>query len=291
MKSEFTHNGQILLNDPKQVFVPRTGTIPVFLDLDGTMFKFRKDGESYKDIHGRDRNFHFEDLWEEGYYRLLPPIQEMVDAVNQLHDQEAFIIVDGKAVPIEFNILSAVLTDSNYAFNEKNTAVDEVLPWIPYENRVYVPCGDNAKADRILITERPIRFADNSELYTPILIDDYSKNLWEWAGGTSKYNTKYRQTGIALKFYNGINNNFKTWESAGFRGIRYDDVNLAQSLLIEIQACYDNFLLEHKLEQDVNRSSLFSLFAKDNPPVADIYAEAAKTFAYEQSIESRDELL
>ena len=118
MKPEFTHNGQILLNDPKQVFVPRTGTIPVFLDLDGTMFKFRKDGESYKDIHGRDRNFHFEDLWEEGYYRLLPPIREMVDAVNQLHDQEAFIIVDGKAVPIEFNILSAVLTDSNYAFND-----------------------------------------------------------------------------------------------------------------------------------------------------------------------------
>lgn len=276
----FTRNGQSLLHDPSRVFVPNPDTVPVFIDLDGTCFHFRKDGEAYKDARGRERNFHFEDLWEEGYYENLPEIPEMIEAIKKMRDDNACISVGENYIPIEFYVLSAVLTDSKFAADEKNKAIDRIFPWMPNANRVFVPCGDEAKADRILITEKPICFKESGECYyTPILIDDYSKNLWEFIGleyikgehPVIGY-TKYRQTGLALKFYNGINNNYQTWEKSGFDGIKRDMPALGSCILGKVQGLYDNFE-KAKIGHDFNMNSLFQRFSKSRAEYEDIYAE------------------
>ena len=46
---------------------------------------------------------------------------------------------------IEVNILSAYLTDSQYALQEKNEWLDRYLPEIDQTHRIFVPCGSDKK--------------------------------------------------------------------------------------------------------------------------------------------------
>ncbi len=141
----------------------------IFVDMDGTLAKWN--------------NVATEVLYEKGYYRNLEPNQILVDEVKRL-------INNGEDV----YVLSSFLSDSEYALSEKNLWLDEYLPEIPKDKRIFVHYGDN-KNDYIT----------NGITISDYLIDDYTKNLlsWKQAGGTG------------IKFLNGINHTKGTWD--GFK--------------------------------------------------------------------------
>lgn len=141
----------------------------LFVDLDGTLAVFKTVDT-------------LETLYEEGYFRNLKPQQSVVDAVN--------LILEGNS-NIDVYILSAVLTDSRYALAEKNAWIDEFLPDIPKERRIFPPCG----ADKKFFIVGGVSESD-------FLLDDYSVNLNSW-----------EPPARGIKLMNGINGTKGTWQS------------------------------------------------------------------------------
>lgn len=144
----------------------------LYVDIDGTLAVFRKLNT-------------LEPLYEKGYFLNLEPMVNVVAAVKQLVNNP----------DIEVKILSAVLTDSPYAMDEKNAWLDKYLPEISVANRIFIPCGHNKK-DFVNI---------RSDDY---LLDDYTNNLLNW-----------QPPAKGIKLLNGINHTKATWN---YDCIRYD---------------------------------------------------------------------
>ena len=158
-----------------EFIVPDKQRQRLFVDMDGTLAVFKPVDE-------------METLYEKGYFLNLEPHENVVAAVKE-------IIV--RNPDIEVNILSAYLTDSAYALQEKNAWLDRYFPEIDREHRVFVPCGTDKKEG----IRDGIREND-------FLLDDYTKNLNEW-----------QPPARGIKLLNGINHNRGTW---AYDRLRYD---------------------------------------------------------------------
>ena len=139
----------------------------IFVDMDGTLAEW-KENES-TDV-----------LYEKGYYENLKPNEFLLQVIKGL-------VKKGE----DIYILSSFLNDSKYALEEKNNWLDKYLPELSKDKRIFIKYGDNKAL-----------FAPNGVSKFDYLIDDYTRNLFEWkdAGG------------IAIKFLNGINNKSKQWQ-------------------------------------------------------------------------------
>lgn len=137
-----------------------------------------------------------EQLYKQGYYRNLKPHDNLLSAIKKL-------INEG----IDVYILSSYLADSAYALNEKKEWLNQYLPEIKDEKRIFVKYG-SSKSDYIPGRVTPEDY----------LIDDYTINLINWRcnGGTP------------IKFLNGINHTKKTWN--GLK-VDYNDIFLKDKLL------------------------------------------------------------
>ena len=99
-------------------------------------------------------------------------------------------------------ILSAYLADSPYALKEKQEWLKQYLPWVDAGHCLFMPCGES-KAEYV---PEGIRITD-------YLLDDYTKNLREWAAAG----------GTGIKLLNGINNTQNTWLRSGGLSISYEE--------------------------------------------------------------------
>lgn len=140
----------------------------LFVDMDGVLAVFKPTNT-------------LEVLYEEGYFKNLEPMPDMIQAVKE--------IIRGEP-EIEVYILSAHLSDSPYALDEKNQWLDRYLPEIPPGRRIFPACGEDKKAH----IPGGVRGAD-------CLLDDYTKNLSLW-----------QPPGKGIKLLNGINHTRGTWE-------------------------------------------------------------------------------
>lgn len=139
----------------------------LFVDMDGTLAQ-------WQNVEAMEM------LYEKGYYHNLLPMEKVVEQIRSA-------INSG----VEVYSLSSYLTDSEYALKEKNAWLDEYLPELQPENRIFVKYGDDkSKYIEGGITERDY------------LLDDYTPNLllWEQAGGKG------------IKMLNDLNHTKKTWE-------------------------------------------------------------------------------
>lgn len=139
----------------------------LFVDMDGTLAEFKNVDT-------------LETLYEKDYFINLKPNENVLGAIKQL-------IADND---IDVYILSAYLTDSRYALEEKNAWLDKYLPELPQEKRLFVPCG----TDKSVAVPGLIRPDD-------YLLDDYTKNLSEW-----------EPPARGIKLINGINHTNGTWQ-------------------------------------------------------------------------------
>ena len=158
----------------------------LFVDMDGTLAVFNKLET-------------LEDLYEQGYFLNLAPHVNVVGAIKHIVKTEP---------RVQVRILSAVLTDSDYAFDEKNAWLDRHLPEITRVHRIFVPCGSDKKGH-----------ARGGVAKEDFLLDDYTQNLLLWEAA-----------GRGIKLLNGINNTRGTW--TGDR-IRFDKhpAELARDIL------------------------------------------------------------
>ena len=139
----------------------------LFVDMDGTLAEFKTVDT-------------LETLYEKDYFINLKPNENVLGAIKQLIADNDFDVY----------ILSAYLTDSRYALEEKNAWLDKYLPELPQEKRLFVPCG----TDKSVAVPGLIRPDD-------YLMDEYTKNLSEWEPPAK-----------GIKLINGINHTNGTWQ-------------------------------------------------------------------------------
>lgn len=139
----------------------------LFVDMDGTLCEFKAVTE-------------LEQLYEKGYFRNLKPQENVVEAVREMCKSKEY----------EVYVLSAVLTDSEYALDEKNEWLNDFLPEIDESHRIFTPCGQDKKD-----------YIENLTA-TDFLLDDYTKNLLSW-----------EPPATGIKLLNGINDTHGTWKS------------------------------------------------------------------------------
>lgn len=138
----------------------------LFVDMDGTLATFKQLNT-------------MEPLYEQGYFLNLEPMKNVVDGIHN-------IIRDYPQIDVY--VLSAVLSDSEYALQEKNAWLDKYLPELSAEKRIFSRCGDDKK-----------NYVKGGVHSNDILLDDYTKNLFEW------------KPGKGIKLLNGINHTNRTW--------------------------------------------------------------------------------
>jgi len=161
----------------------------LFVDMDGTLAVWHPTKK-------------LEELYEEGYFKNLEPYQEVVNAIKT--------IINSKP-DIEVFILSAYLSDSSYALQEKNEWLDKYLPEIDRNHRCFCHCG----------TDKSLAVPDGIKV-TDVLLDDYTLNLKDWC-----------PPGVGIKLLNGINDTHKTWQ--GERVLRFQPAEkIAEAILNNI---------------------------------------------------------
>ena len=172
------------LNDLMETYMEERFAKPrYFFDMDGVLFKFDNTLTT------------LEPLYEEGYFRNLPPHRLAVHCLQELLTE----------APDQIYILSHYI-DSPFAEREKREVLQELFPSLDMHNVILVPYGES-KTDYV-----PIRIKEND-----FLVDDYNHNLecWRDAGG------------YAIKFVNAINDRHGSWIGSK---VEYDDPELNRSL-------------------------------------------------------------
>lgn len=176
----------------------------LFIDMDGTLAEFRQIDE-------------LEMLFEEGYFLNLSPNDSVLDAVR---------IFQKDNPDVEVFVLSAFLTDSQYALKEKNQWLDLFLPEIDSTHRIFVPCG----------TEKT-KAISNLDI-NDYLLDDYTVNLRDWDPPAS-----------GIKLLNGINGTRGTWKKTQISFMRSPE-ELATALKIIVK--------DHLQIRDINPNKTYN---------------------------------
>ena len=127
-----------------------------YFDMDGTLCEWRH-------VHSDN------ELYTKGYFASLRPREEIVAAAKDL-------LKEGE----EVYVVTCVLKDSPYALDEKKIWIRHYLPALKEDHCLFVPYGEDKAAFVAKTLGKKISCRD-------ILVDDYSKNLFEWqaAGGKS----------------------------------------------------------------------------------------------------------
>lgn len=137
----------------------------LFIDLDGTVARFYDASPNY-----------LEEMYEKGYFRNLQPYEKMTEGIKLFMEQHKDVEV--------FTLSAKVNGEPPYCEAEKQEWLDEYLPEIDREHRLFTEIGNN-KAEYI----------PNGISKGDVLYDDYNKNLIDWENSG----------GVALKCHNNIN--------------------------------------------------------------------------------------
>lgn len=164
----------------------------LFVDLDGTLAEWRQAAS-------------MEDLLQEGYFSSLLPHKSLVGAVQEL-------VSRGE----EVYVLSAYLTESKYAENEKRQWCNRWLPFLSAGHVLLVP----TTTPKCKCVESIFGKIDKSDF----LLDDYSKNLHEWVGAG----------GSGIKYVNDVN-----WTKGTWQGCWIPNYMLADDIAHYIQRVMD----------------------------------------------------
>lgn len=144
----------------------------IFVDMDGVLAVYEKDVVNL--------------MYGEGFFLNRPQIKPMVEVVRQLVNKEIYNVY----------ILTSCI-DSEYCIPEKAAWLDNVLPELPKENRIYVPYGT--------VKSEFAQEAVNTKNAINVLIDDYTENLDKWT----------LPGALPIKVMNGINGTNGTWLNSG----------------------------------------------------------------------------
>lgn len=154
----------------KNSAAPKFRQLPrLFVDMDGTLCKWKAISSE-------------EDLFTQGWFLDMEPVLPVVDAIRWIIQKPE----------VEVFILTAVPEGNPYARGEKLQWLGEYLMDMASDHVIFVPLG-----------QKKYDFAPGGIQPTDILLDDYSKNLHEWA-----------ERAIGLKVKTDANGTKGTWSGA-----------------------------------------------------------------------------
>lgn len=185
--------------------------VRLFIDMDGTLAEF-------KSIDA------LEQLYEEDYFLSLKPLENVVQAVKILIKEHP---------ELEVCILSAFLTDSPFALQEKNKWLDTYLPEVDEAHRIFTPCGQDKK-NYIDIREQDV------------LLDDYTHNLTLW-----------QPPARGIKLLNGINHTKGSWKGAC---IQYDKE--AEGLVKDILTALKSNAMAEEINQSMQQTRINNFYKR-----------------------------
>lgn len=164
----------------------------IFIDMDGTIANFYENKNYIEAMH------------EQGFFYNLKPYKWVKELNKWAENRE------------DVYILSACL-DNDFCEKEKVRWLRKYLPNVKIDNYIFCKIGEN-KAK--IVNE--ILQKDKEKMYgMHILVDDYSKNVYEWELQDFNYN--------AIKFVNGINNKHKRHYQLKAKGFK-DFVKILKKL-------------------------------------------------------------
>lgn len=138
----------------------------LFIDMDGTLARFH------------DQANYLERMYEEGFFSNLEPFKNMVDGIQ---------LFMRRFPAVEVYIASSVLSgDAPYCEPDKHKWLDEYLPEIDVEHRLFTPMG-----------QPKAKYVPGGVTKDDYLMDDYNKGL----------NQFLYDGGSAVKCHNNINQN------------------------------------------------------------------------------------
>ena len=183
----------------------------LFVDMDGTLAEFKNIDT-------------LETLYEKDYFLDLKPQTNVVEAVKD--------IIKKNKNDIEVFILSAVLSDSKYALQEKNEWLDRYLPEIDKNHRIFSPCGENKR-----------KYIPEGIRNDDFLLDDYTHNLILWSPPAK-----------GIKLLNGINHTKGTWQDSRLsfnKSCSELSKNITDIVLNDLKIKDENIILNKKSIRDV----------------------------------------
>lgn len=145
--------------------------VNVFVDMDGVLAVYDKNVVKL--------------MYDQGFFLNRPVIKPMIEVVRRLANKDYNVY-----------ILTSVI-DSEYCINEKALWLNENLPEVKLENRIYVPYG--VVKSEFAKTNVDVKDSIN------VLIDDYTENLDKWV----------LEGALPIKVLNGINGKNGTWLNSG----------------------------------------------------------------------------
>lgn len=134
----------------------------IFFDMDGVLAKWQWVGP--------------DTLALPGYFKGLTPDESAIGAAKIL----------SVSISTEMYVLSAVMNDVAKA--EKGEWLDKYVPFIPKQNRVFVPYGTDKS-----------NIISKKETDLCVLVDDFNQNLFQWRG-------------LPIKYMNGVNGSSGKWD-------------------------------------------------------------------------------
>lgn len=215
----------------------------VFVDMDGTLAVFRPVDT-------------LETLYEKNYFLDLEPQVNVVEAVKDIIKKDE----------VEVFILSAVLSDSNFALKEKNEWLDKYLPEIDKNHRIFPPCGANKKD-----------FIPDGIRNNDFLLDDYTHNLTLWSPPAK-----------GIKILNGINDSRGTWQDSKL-SFSKSSSELAEDILSIV---LNDKVIKHDLMKfvDVEKEVIdYVRYKLEENDIYDIEILGAKVYGSRESGNNRDD--
>lgn len=156
----------------------------LFVDMDGTLAVWNTleiDIKRFEEVRNI-RALVDEILYLDGYYEYLSSNQNVVDAVDDLIQEDE----------VDVYVMTCVMDDKDGVSPRegKRAWLKNYLPNLPEDHYIFVPDGEDKSI-----------YIPGSISKNDYLLDDYTHNLalWEMSGGTG------------IKFLNGVNHTKQTW--------------------------------------------------------------------------------
>lgn len=148
--------------------------INVYIDMDGVQTVY-------------DKSDTVEEMMQEGYFSSRQPHKEVIDFIKSLIKDDRYTVT----------VLSAVFTDSHSVLEKAIWLEEQGLSSV---DKMFVPCGVPKS-----------NYVKSEEMN--ILIDDFSKNLFEWENAGKNF--------FGIKFMNEANGENGTWRKHAGASLDY----------------------------------------------------------------------
>lgn len=207
-------------------YVPTEFKVIFHFDMDGVLAQWMTEPEKVFDnplfdgiSNSKDSGATGPAYLRDNYYLVLPPYEEMVEAVRQLTHIKQIHDTSGVVYNVDVNICSCVPGDSNTAVADKHRWGNYYLPEVT--SRTFVAYDENSSGiNKALAMGLPVPTTDGIDIgLSPRYIEHCSQTFHIHFDDNTKvlkdlmqYNNQIRTGVIGVKCLNGINDTHKSFE-------------------------------------------------------------------------------